>query len=465
MIFSLLLVFGLLFIGCTDFSEHSIEAEGEEKQEITAKPEPKPEPNPETETETETETEISALEEINKAANAQAMQAALETYAEVLELDLTVYNMLSQASKTVAAQYVVEHRIYANEAAVRTAFAAALQAAAIAEINNAATAQAMEAALETYAQNLELDLTVYNMLSQASKTVTAQYVVANKIYADKDAVKTAFSAALQAAATAEKNLSLKFAITQGSTGAALVTASFNAVHNYVQAAVFTTSTTQAQSIIKLGDYIDLASLTVAGDTGHGTDANYGYINATSGLRLIVIGINSFNGKNGNNTPHVVFHFNDVPGKHKMNEDSTNTTGYLNSAMHSYVTGNFLTGLKNAGVPDGVLWQPSRRVASSGNGTPTAQTITDKLWLPTAWEMTGEQSGSVASCETSSNQASFTGYYEDDNKRKKTGSGTWYWLASPYSGLPSGFCLVYSNGVTQTLGANLAGGCAPAFCVQ
>ncbi|GMO30915.1 MAG: hypothetical protein Ta2F_06030 [Termitinemataceae bacterium] len=383
-LFSLVLVFGLLFIGCTDFSEHTMEAEGEEKQEIPDKPKPK--------------TETSALEEINKAANAHTMQIALETYAEPLELDLTVYNMLSQASKTV----------------------------------------------------------------------TAQYVVTNKTYADEDVVQTAFAAALQAAATAEKDLSQKFEITpQDDTGAALVEASFNSVHNYIQAG-FTASTTHEQSIIKLGDYIDLPSLSVAGDTDHLTDPDYGYINETSPLRLIVIGINSFNDKNGNNTPHVVFHFKNIPGNHKMNGTSTNTTGYLNSTMRNYIINNFLTGLENAGVPDEVLWQPNRIVASRGDGTPTEQTITDKLWLPTEREMTNGNSLSVATSETSSNQANFTEYYTNDNARKKSyeSNNAWYWLASPKSGSAAIFCYVRANGGGTFYSlANQVGGCVPAFCVQ
>ncbi|GMO53575.1 MAG: hypothetical protein Ta2G_11720 [Termitinemataceae bacterium] len=374
-VFSLVLAFGLLFIGC----ERPDSTDIGEAEDITAKP----------------KTKISTLEEINQPSDAQEMKEALEANAEALELDLTVYNMLSEATKTAAAQYVLE----------------------------------------------------------------------NKPYADEEAIKEAFADALQAAATAEKNLLLKFEITpQGDTDKDIVEASFNAVHNYIQA-VFTTDTTQAQSIIKLGDYIDLPSLSVAGDTGHETEANYGYINSTSDLRLVVIDINSFNGKNGNNTPHLVFHFKDIPGFHKMNGNKDNTTGYLNSEMRSYITGNFLSGLKDAGVPEEVLWAPERIVASSGiDETATEQTITDKLWLPTAWEMTGEQSGSVASCETSSNQASFTEFYRNDDARKNPTTNS-YFLASPSSGLDSGFCVVHYSGVASANYADSVGGCVPAFCVQ
>ncbi|GMO27278.1 MAG: hypothetical protein Ta2F_02860 [Termitinemataceae bacterium] len=338
---------------------------------------------------------------------------------------------------------------------------------AVAKVNKAAGPPEIKSALETYAKELELDLTLYGMLSDDIKNATAQsvYASASKPYADKEAIQTAFNAALQAAATAatEKKLSLKFKIIpkDGSDKAA-VEASFNAVHNYIQKA-FSVNTTEAQSVIKLGDYIDLSPLSVVGDADHTAESDYGYINAKRDLRLIVIGINSFNVINGNNTPHVVFHFENLPGNHKMNNSNDNTTGYLGSAMREYIVNNFLTGLENAGVPKDVLWSPKRIVASRGDGVPTEQTVKDDLWLPTVWEMFGEQSSSVASCETASNQVSFTGYYKNDTERIKNGVS--YWLASPYSGAAPYFCLVRYYGYSYNLIASEALGCVPAFCVQ
>ncbi|GMO34050.1 MAG: hypothetical protein Ta2F_10060 [Termitinemataceae bacterium] len=381
-VFSVVLIFGLLFIGCGEYKpdigewidEHLEKAP--ETEDVPANPEPSPEPSP--------EPTIDAVAEVNKAAGPPEIKSALETYAEELELDLTLYGMLSD------------------------------------------------------------DI----------KDTTAQSVHASKPYADKEAIQTAFNDVLQAAATAQKNLSLKFKITpEDSSDKAAVEASFNAVHNYIQKS-FTVNTTLAQSIIKLDDYINLPSLTVAGD------ASVEAIDKTN-VRLIVIGINSFNGKNGNNTPHVVFHFEDAPGKHKMNETNDNTTGYLGSAMREYIVNNFLTGLKNAGVPDEVLWPPSRCVASRGDGTPpTPQTVKDDLWLPTAWEMTGEQ---IVSFETSSNQVSFAEHYESDTARKK--NGEWYWLASPYADSGLYFCGVNGYGSPAIYNASQVGGCAPAFCVK
>ncbi|GHU44724.1 hypothetical protein FACS1894190_16350 [Spirochaetia bacterium] len=299
------------------------------------------------------------------------------------------------------------------------------------------------------------------------------------------------------------SIAAKFGIDVTDNSADKVTEVFTALHHYIQ-----DNPDNIGDLIKLGDYIDLHSLYVEGDTGQPENADYGYINATNTdvtdlysnphgklLRLIVVGINSFNygggtyTGNGNNTPHVVFHFQNIPGKHKMNNSDTNTTGYLNSAMRKYLVpvgddgGNFLTGLKGAGVPEEVLWAPIRIVASSGSGTSAPQTITDKLWLPTEREMFGNAytygPHSVTAVETDANQTSFTGFYttelyNGDATRKKGVAGApslpttnyYYWLASPsIRDTWSRFCFVDYNGQANHDTASSINGCAPAFCVE
>ncbi|GMO40473.1 MAG: hypothetical protein Ta2F_16620 [Termitinemataceae bacterium] len=400
-IFSIMLIFGFLFIGCGEYKpdigawiDEQIAKARETTEEVPANPEPEPDPTSPDPTSPEPSPEPTAITEVTEAADSQEMKSALETHAEELELDLTLYDILSDDVKDEAAQIIFE----------------------------------------------------------------------NGPYADKEAIQTAFNDALQVAVEEEKNISKKFKITpEDSTEKALVKASFNAVHTYIEN-TFAVDTTEAMSVIKLGDYIDLSPLSVVGDAGHTTDPTYGYINAKRDLRLIVIGINSFNGKNGNYTPHVVFHFEKVPGKHKMNDIYYNTTGYLDSKIRGYILDNFLPGLKNAGVPNDVLWSPSRRVASSGVGSAVPQTITDKLWLPTEWEMIGTTRYSVASCENAGNQVSFTGYYKGDTERIK--NSEWYWSASPNSDtFPLCFCYVGSDGSASFGGADTVGGCVPAFCVK
>jgi hypothetical protein len=159
-------------------------------------------------------------------------------------------------------------------------------------------------------------------------------------------------------------------------------------------------------VIRLGDWIDLeGGLTVedhnaggggfsSGDEGMHWNANITLNGADKGKMcgLIVVGINPFKDLNGNGgTPHVVFQFQNIPVLRRMNPTASNAGGYPESEMRVYLTGEFLSGLKDAGVPEGVLWGPSRVVSGKENG---AKTINDTLWLPTEREMFGSRLWSV-----------------------------------------------------------------------
>jgi hypothetical protein len=282
------------------------------------------------------------------------------------------------------------------------------------------------------------------------------------------------------------SIKAKFGVTSGGTTG--VTAAFNALHDFIQGGGLA-----AQSdVIKTGDWIDLeGGLAVEAYGGIDNNGGGGFShdeakaveavtykgNVAWGTlcRIIVVGVNSFNGKNGNDTPHVVFQFQNLPVMRRMNPTNTNAGGYEKSEMRTYLTGNFLTGLNNAGVPDGVLWGPVRYLSAGTNGTGTTK-ITDKLWLPTEREMFGSGSKS-ADGEKAGNQARLE-YYTDYNTRLKSwygnaayypdmknGSGLWYWTGSAYSGGSASFCIVYFGGSPHFDGASYADGVAPAFCVN
>jgi hypothetical protein len=276
------------------------------------------------------------------------------------------------------------------------------------------------------------------------------------------------------------------------TDSAAVSETFNRVSAFVQSAQTKAAISEG---IHLGDYIDLPSLSVTGydGTANSTDADYGDINVTNAdlggtigakLRLIVVGINSFNSTDSTNndynvtdndgTPHVVFQFQNLPGTQRMNTSHTSAGGYKASLMRKYLvpndggSGNFLTGLTNAGVPSDVLWGPKRSMAKEYNDAETddCNIIEDLLWLPTVWEMFGSQSISPLS-ETAANQARLE-YYADDAKRIKygmSGMATIWWDASPSSFFADDFCATYNAGGDSTPAAGSAGGVAPAFCVR
>jgi hypothetical protein len=267
---------------------------------------------------------------------------------------------------------------------------------------------------------------------------------------------------------------------------------FNAVHDYLLGK--TAAQLTSEGIIRLGDYIDLeGGITVDGVNvldAPVTPSTPGFpefdvppFEGYDGglLRLIVVGVNSFNAKasydgNGNGTDaHLVFQFQNIAFMHKMEATNTNANGYAGSAMKSYITGPFLTGLIGAGVPGDILWAPTRYVANKGFGVNGTHTIQDELWLPTEREMFGDGPWgylgplSSAAYETAQNQA-WLEYYTSDALRLKSrasNSGTaWYWVASPCYRYSSDFCIVspVGNSLFSNADSNY-GGCAPAFCVN
>jgi hypothetical protein len=225
--------------------------------------------------------------------------------------------------------------------------------------------------------------------------------------------------------------------------------------------------------VKLGDYIDLASLTVGGKTVRNDSQTF--MDGSGPLRLIIVGVNSFSKTNPGAPAHVVMQFRNDPFYHKMNWTDNNRGGYKKSRMRSYLIDDFLEGLEAAGLPDSVLWSPRRFV---GNGKGGVDTLTDKLWLPTEREVFGpvdadghftrtEFYGPYSnSAETADNQTWLEYYSSDDARWKSRESsnrgGGWYWLASPFA---ANFCDVGNYGAANYENASSVGGCAPAFCVR
>jgi hypothetical protein len=216
---------------------------------------------------------------------------------------------------------------------------------------------------------------------------------------------------------------------------------------------------------------------VGNNSFHSGKGRYGYYNVTA----------------NDGTPHLVFQFQNIPGIARMNPTNNTAGGYASCAMRSYLTSHFLAGLTGAGVPDAVLFAPTRYVANGSMtgdyyGTYTilatdADAITDKVWLPTEREMfgssgidwTGMYSG-IIGFETQVNQARFE-YYNDfasDMATRRTkytsgGSAYRYWEASPGIATTSlsygSFCNIMEDGQGGGSSPAYDAGVAPAFCVK
>jgi hypothetical protein len=297
-----------------------------------------------------------------------------------------------------------------------------------------------------------------------------------------------------------KSIKMKFEGSEGKKGKEGVEAAFLELSAFISGGGLTDNETQ--NVIQLGNYIDLeGGLSVAAygaggggfsssDEGMYWDADItinGLANDRRKMqRLIVVGINSFNDKNGNGTtPHVVFQFQHIPVLRRMNATNDNTGGYPASEMREYLTptgnadsGKFLAGLIKAGLPKDVLWPPRRVMATAADAL--SPPLDDLLWLPTEREMSGIKINSSAA-EDEANQVRLE-YYDVNGSRRKANkdtdsypavqSGKEYWVASAcYQGVGNDgpdvrFCGVNGVGnVNESAGASTALGVSPAFCVQ
>jgi hypothetical protein len=236
----------------------------------------------------------------------------------------------------------------------------------------------------------------------------------------------------------------------------------------------------------VGDYFGLASLTIAAGHDSGGAFSKSSNQEISGhgkwLDFVVVSKNGLKNKNGNTQDHVIIQSRNVlsamtsasAGGHYMESTNTNANGYLNSKGRAFLVNEVLAGLQTAGIPfssDAIL-NLSRRVANKGSGATGVDTITDKIWLPTEWEVFGSNtyswsSGSAA--ETADNQGRLE-YYQAPADRIKyalvgeTVTAVYWWEASPYYYNSSYFTTVTTDGHADYSYATSEFGFAPAFAV-
>ena len=127
------------------------------------------------------------------------------------------------------------------------------------------------------------------------------------------------------------------------------------------------------------------------------------------VRVKVAGINTYKDLNSNPARHLIFQFAAGINERRMNSTNTNDGGYGASEMRKYLVdiggsgGNFLTGLKNAGVPASALYALNRRLLAGNTDAANLESIQDLVWLPTLREAKGSElsisNGSISTKET------------------------------------------------------------------
>jgi hypothetical protein len=107
----------------------------------------------------------------------------------------------------------------------------------------------------------------------------------------------------------------------------------------------------------------------------------------------------------------------------MNISGKSDTGYLASDMRNYLTNYYLPALNEAGVPNELMWNPTRIVWNGtrvGSLDETLEKVADKLWMPVEMEMFGQAIKSSRLYAEDEGNAYFE-YYTNNTKRKKYNS--------------------------------------------
>jgi hypothetical protein len=230
----------------------------------------------------------------------------------------------------------------------------------------------------------------------------------------------------------------------------------------------------------IGDYFYFKELVLVGTTVQ----NLQLSNGTTLLQCEVVDVNSYYDFLGNVYPQVTFQFTNIVTNYTFNTYNTNSVGYSGSGLRQYMNGSFMAALEHEGVDRMKLFNISRRVSNAGGAEATqASQILDRLWIPTEYEVMGENKFSNTTWENATNQVKFTAYNAIQSMRTPRVKYAWdgqpgmsgvytaipapWWLASPSSLDPNNYCYVQgltNDPSTDISSASLQMGVSPCFCI-
>lgn len=154
---------------------------------------------------------------------------------------------------------------------------------------------------------------------------------------------------------------------------------------------------------------------------------------------------------------VIFAFDDLYWKHKMNSRDTNRGGWAKSEMADYVENEILPQL-----PDELIRIITpRRIMQKIGGTEYERI--SKLWLPSRTEMFGEHE-SYKECDFGDKQFPLFTTEKSRVKALEDGTTDWYFLRSPYVGSSTYFWYVHNYGSGGNYTASYVIGVCPCFII-
>ena len=206
--------------------------------------------------------------------------------------------------------------------------------------------------------------------------------------------------------------------------------------------------------IQIGDYYDIPSLTLEGNTISGRDSNHN-------LRIVVSGYNLFNRFNTLGfSRQILWTFQNVVFQKLIRQDGTNA-GYADSYLHNFLTTAFYQALFAASNNSPWFFQTKRLLSTKNNFT-TQSCI---VFLPCEQEIFGRQIYGDDHRNTNPG-IQFPIYRNSKYFRVKSykGSPSSWWTSSPRVDTNEYFSSVDINGNPDFTAVNtITVGVSPAFC--
>jgi hypothetical protein len=221
--------------------------------------------------------------------------------------------------------------------------------------------------------------------------------------------------------------------------------------------------------LRLGDYIDLPSLTIGADSVKPTVYPARTINNDyNRLRIEIVGFDDYYQVGDTAVPsqhHVTMMFKDIPTTAPFNETSTTTGDYTGSMLFHWLHERFEPALISAINGGGAtVVEPlavDRRIGTVAGG---GWVGSEKIFLPTSVNIFGTTG--FSDTRRAGTQTQFALFAMNPNRKIKrlNGGREGWWLAEPSASSSTHFCIADSNGRTDGGNAINARGVVPAFLI-
>jgi hypothetical protein len=220
------------------------------------------------------------------------------------------------------------------------------------------------------------------------------------------------------------------------------------------------------SLLRLGDYIDLPSLSIGADSlkpalypARTLTWNPSYEN----LRLEIVGFDDYYYVGNTAVPtshHVTMMFKNIPTTAPFNETNTTAGDYPGSMLFHWLHERFEPALVAA---IGLEPRPVDRII--GTVANWAWVGSEKIFLPTNVNIYGTTGFSHTNYGTGT-QTQFALHALNPNRKVKrlNGSSSSWWLAEPSANSSTSFCYAYTYGLATSYYASSSLGVVPAFLI-